>query len=257
MATGAGDQEKRALSSSSTAESDEKRAKIDEEEPMPSWARDLMSEIFHVRNNTNSIMLTVNELKNNMRKVEADVESIDTRLQRLEMKSELQEERIAELETEKKALHARCDKLTDDNMRDTMTIHGIPRKVGRESWDDTEVILADFLAEHTTASSGEWLAKITRAHRGKPSSNVIHCLFRNWKFGQEVKEVFRRAQGKINNVYVLEKFSIATQDRRNLAQDRRDVERKKVPGSKLWIKYPATLMCERPGEKGYKAIATF
>ena len=202
-------------------------------------------------------MMTVNDMKNNLRKVEADVEGIDERLQRLETKVEASDKKIAELKAENKTLHGKTDKIIDDSMRDTLTIHGIPRQRGKETWDDTERLLATFLADNSSASVNDWLGKITRGHRGKPSSNVIHCLFKDWKYAQEVKEIFRKAKGKIGQVFALDKFSIGTQDRRNLAQEQRDIERKKIPGSKLWIKYPATLMCERPGEKGYKAIASF
>jgi chromosome segregation ATPase len=254
------EQEKRTLSSSSVEESEGKRVRM-EDEPMPTWAKDMMkemmAEIFTVKNNTNSIMLTVNDVKNNVRKVEANVDALESRLERLEMNLEKANEKIATLESDKKVLEGRVDKAEDNSCRDTLTIHGIPRKIGKESWDDTEEILAQFLSEHSAGSKNDWLGKITRAHRGKPQSNVIHCLFRDWKYTQECKELFRKAKGKINFVHVLEKFSIPTQDRRNLAQERRELERKKVPGSKIWIKYPATLMCERPGEKGYKAIATF
>ena len=149
------------------------------------------------------------------------------RLQRLEMKGEVTDQKIADLVTENKSLRSANDKLTDDSMRDTLTIHKIPRKVGKESWDDTERILAQFLADNATGSVEDWLQKITRAHRGKITSDVIHCLFSNWKHAQEVKEIFRQKRGKIGHVFVLDKFSIATQERRNLAHARRDIERNK------------------------------
>ena len=109
------------------------------------------------------------------------------RLQRLEMKGEVTDQKIADLVTENKSLRSANDKLTDDSMRDTLTIHKIPRKVGKESWDDTERILAQFLADNATGSVEDWLQKITQAHRGRITSDVIHCLFSNWKHAQEVK----------------------------------------------------------------------
>ena len=249
---------KRALSSSSDAEeSSDKRAKTAEEEEMPAWARQILQEVTLTRNNTNSIMLSVNELKNDMRKVKAEVDEMGDRLTRLEVKADATDEKISDLQAENRSLRADNAKLTDDSMRDTLTIHKIPRKQGRERWDDTGRILAQFLSDNSTGSVEDWLGKITRAHRGKPTSNVIHCLFRNWKYAQEVKELFRANRGKIGEVYALEKFSINTQDRRNLAHAKRDSHRKVNPGAKLWIKYPAILMCQLPGEEGYKAIATF
>ena len=72
-----------------------------------------------------------------------------------------------------------------------------------------------------------------------------------------MRELFRAKQGKIGTVFCLDKFSIATQERRNLAQGKRDSYRKANPGTKLWIKYPATLMAKHEGDDSYKAIATF
>jgi hypothetical protein len=254
--------EKRALSSSSDQEqSQEKRPKINEE--VPEWARTLLSEVAHCKNNTNAIMLTVNDLKNELRGVKADVEGLGDRLTNLEMKQEASDKRlvaaeneIEDLKDENKRLHGRIDTLTDNSMRDTLTVHHIPRQ-GKESWDDTETILAEFLAKNTTQSVNDWLGKITRAHRGKPTSNVIHVLFRNWKWAQEVRELFRVKQGKIGSVFCLDKYSIKTQDRRNLAQDKRDKYRRDFPGTKLWIKYPAILMAKHVGDEKYSAIFTY
>jgi hypothetical protein len=257
MATGS-EATKRALSSSSEMEvSIDKRPKtVEEEPPMPSWARQILQEVTLIRNNSNAIMITVNELKHDMGKVKEDVDDMGDRLARLEVRLDAAETKIASCEAENKSLKSANAKLTDDAMRDTLTIHKIPRKGGKETWPDTERILATFLSDNAYGSVAEWLAKITRAHRGKPSSDVIHCLFESWKFAQEVKEIFRKRQGKIGVVFALDKFSIPTQDRRNLCQDKRDVVRRENGGAKLWIKYPATLMCQLPGEEGYKAIAT-
>jgi hypothetical protein len=254
------DTTKRALSASSSAETpDSKRANIAEEPP--AWAIEmqsvLMSEIFKVQNSTNATLITVNDLKHDLRKVVADVEGIDSRLEALENRVMLAEEKCEALQGENKILHDRCDKIVDTACRDTLTIHGIARIPGKESWDDTKHCLSEWLATNSSSSPQQWFDKITRAHRGKPSSNVMHVLFKDWTHLQEVLELFRLAKGKINHVYALEKFSINTQERRNLAQKEREKERGLWPGSKLWIKYPATLMCQRVGEKGYKAIAHF
>ena len=103
---------KRALSASSeTDDSHDKRARTDEE--MPSWARTLLSEVTHTKNNTNAIMITVNDLKNDMRKVKEEVEDLGVRMLRLEVKAEVTDKKMADLETENKSLRADNDKLTD------------------------------------------------------------------------------------------------------------------------------------------------
>ena len=253
------DAEKRNLSASSMEESSPKREKREDTEP-PAWARSLIADVSHCVNNTNAIKLTVDGLKHELTKVKDDVEAMEVRLARLEMKDAARDAEMAELKQENVALRASNDKLTDESLRDSLSIHHIPRKQGKETWDDTKQILAKFLAENSTSSEAQWTAKISRAHRNNRStSNVIHALFKDWEYSQEVKELFRQKKGKIGQVFVLDKFSINTQSRRNLAQARRDVERARVPGSKLYVKYPAVLMCQRPGEEGqgYKIIAEF
>ena len=269
----ASEQEKRALSASSDMEqSDEKRPKTTDE--MPDWARTLLSEITHVRNNSNAMRQDLTELKHDLRGVKEEVDDLGARLMRvevrqgvdgekikaLEQENALLRERNTELKDENKNVNGRVDTLTDNSMRDTLTIHHLPLMQGKkETWDDTERLLAEFLSANTTQSVDAWLGKITRGHRGKSTSksNVIHVLFRNWKWAQEVRELFRQKQGKINNIFCLDKFSINTQERRNYAHAKRDTYRKANPGTKLWIKYPATLMAKHVGEEKYTAIIKY
>ena len=264
----ASEAEKRTLSASSE-DSIDNRARMDDE--MPSWARALIADVAHIRNNTNAIMHTVEDLKNEMRGVKSDVEGLEDKFTRLENRQMLTdqqlkandkrlakaEEEIVSLKEDNKKLHGEVNSLTDNSMRDTLTVHNIPRKIGKESWTDTEDILANFLANNTNQSAEQWLEKITRAHRGKPSSNVIHVLFRNWKWAQEVQEVFRLKKGKIGTTFCLEKFSIPTQERRSLAQKKRESYRKDFPGTKMWIKYPATLMAKHERDENYQPLFFF
>ena len=255
--------EKRSLSSSSV-DPEDKRTRL--EEDIPHWARKLIADVEHTKNNTNIIRTSVEDVKQDLRKVKEDVDAIGVRVQRLELKAERSDAKIAELEAENAALHQKnemqeneINKLIDGSCRDSLTIHRIPRKAGggRESWDDTAQILATFLSKNSKQSVDVWLGKISRAHRGKPTSDVIHCLFSDYKWAAEVLEIFRKKQGKIGNVYVLEKFSVATQERRNLAQDERDRYRRSHPNSKCWIKYPATLMSKGPNDEKYNPIKSF
>ena len=248
--------EKRNLSASAE-DSDAKRERIDEE-AAPAWARSLIADVEHIRNTSNAIKQSVTELKAEMGKMRDDLEAVDVRVQRLELKAEETDRKILRLESENAALHAANEKLTDDSLRDSLSIHHIPRKGGRESWSETKAVLAKFLAEHSEGSEQQWSGKISRAHRGnKPGATVIHCLFRDWEYAQEVKEMFRQKRGKIGAVFVLDKFSIGTQERRNKAQARRDVERKNRPNAKIYIKYPAILMCKGVDDEEYLPIATF
>ena len=258
--------EKRNLSTSSDAPDapDDKRSRIDDE--IPSWARQLLADVETTKNNTNAIRNSVEDVKNDLRRVKDDVDAMGARILRLELKSEQSDTRIAALEaenamlTEKNVrLENKIDKTIDDSLRDSLSIHRIPRKPGggRESWDETGDILAAFLAKNSKQSKEVWKGKISRAHRGKPSSDVIHCLFSDYRWAAEVLELFRGKKGKIGDVFALEKFSIATTDRRNLAQDERDRYRRANPNAKCWIKYPATLMCKNENDSSYNPIKSF
>ena len=85
------DTEKRNLSTSSMEKSAPKRERRDDEEP-PAWARTLISDVSHINNNTNALLLSVNELKHELSKVKGDVEAMDVRLKRLELKDEARDE---------------------------------------------------------------------------------------------------------------------------------------------------------------------
>ena len=247
--------DKRSMSASSQ-EPEAKREKVEDE--APAWARSLIADVAHIRNDANAIKQSVCELKRDMGRIKEDVEAMEVRLQRLELKDEAKDAQIAELKEENIALRAANNKLLDDSLRDSLSIHHIPRKEGgKESWDDTKRILSKFLADNSEQTEDAWSKKISRAHRGKPSSTVIHCLFKDWEWAQEVKELFRLKQGKIGGVFVLDKFSVATQERRNMAQARRDVERRNNVGAKIYIKYPAVVMMKRTQDKDYKPIAAF
>ena len=88
--------ENRALSTSSMEESTPKRERMDDGEP-PAWARSLIADGFHISNNTNALVLSVNELKHNLTRVKEDVEAMDVRLKRLELKDEARDAEVAGL----------------------------------------------------------------------------------------------------------------------------------------------------------------
>ena len=252
-------------------------ASTSEPDGVPDWARPLICDMAHIKNNTNATRNEMKELNHDIRGVKAEMVSLCERVKRMEVRQGVTDALIKDLTTQNKqisdenielkeaarATDDRLDKLTDHTMRDTLTIHHLPLQPNiprgkKETWEQTEVLLATFLSENTNQSPDEWLNKITRAHRGKPTSksNVIHVCFRNWKHAQEVREMFRKAQGKIGNIFALDKFSNNTQERRNKCQTKRDAYRKDNPGVKLWIRYPATLMAKHDGEEKYKPIFT-
>ena len=125
---------KRALSASSETEDGvDKRQRMDEE--MPAWAKsvftDLLADVAHTKNNTNALVISVNDLKRELTHVKGEVEDLGVRVLRLELKSENTDKKIAELEEENSILKDRNDHLADQSMRDTLTIHHIPQRPQR------------------------------------------------------------------------------------------------------------------------------
>ena len=76
-------------------------------------------------------------------------------------------------------------------------------------------------------------------------------------YADEVREYFFSKQGKVGEVFIMDKFSEHTLERRKLASAYRDTYRKTHPGVKIWTKYPATLMSKHAGETRYNPIATY
>ena len=265
------EREKRELSTSSVEDSTDKRQKIEAEGEMPAWARDLCSNVAFTRNTTNEINMTVNELKNDMRKLKDKVEAVENRCDDIDSKGDARDAKFAKLESDFEELKLDNDKTkrdlaktTDNSLRDSMSFHNI-RQTGPEKWPQTKRLLAEFLAKemagtddserHVEEATSAWIKKIERAHRGK--TNVIHVAFESWVYADEVREFFFKKQGKIGNIFILDKYSEHTLERRKLAAAYRDNYRQNHPGVKIWTKYPATLMAKHVGEPKYNSIAAF
>ena len=238
----------------------------------------ILQELALIRNDTNFNRIMLKEVKHDISTVKAEVSGVREDVDELKIQMVTVLERVASVETELKVVKAKnaeledkikkvdekADKNTDNACRDTITVHGIPRqkgsgKKGQETWPETKRILAKFLADNTKSGSmSSWVSKITRAHRGlNPTSNVMHVLLESWTHKDEIMQLFKKKQGKINNVFCLEKFSVSTTDRRNFCIADRDEIRKANPQAMCWIKYPATLMCKLPGEDDYTEYSKY
>ena len=288
--------DKRALSASSETEmSAEKRAKSspsatpiasptkvaseeDADDSMKQMMRKMLTEIVsvkaeltHVRNEGNARRDMLSELRHEFSGMRVELDTAVDRLTSVEMRLADTERQLTaankkntKLETKLNAVDQKTNRQKDEACRASLTVHWIPRKKltkpdDRESWTDTQTILATFLSEKCGLGSvPEIEQKITWAHRSdKPDTDVIHVQMESWKYQQEIMECFRRKKGKVGLVYVLEKFSDDTTERRNKCNERRKEIRAKHNDAKVWIKYPATLMCKFKGEKKYKEVAKF
>jgi hypothetical protein len=244
------------------------------DEEVPAWARSLISDAAYTRNTCNMINQNVNEMKRDLKNLEKKVEKVeekceffDGRFQAMEIRVEKLEKAAAEDKIEKEILQGKLAKATDHTLRDSISIHNIPQH-GPEKWPFTKRLLSKFLAKEMAGPDDDegkineeaaaWYLKLERAHRGK--TNVIHCAFESWVHAEEVRDFFASKQGKVgvnSDIFVMDKFSDHTLERRKLASAFRDNYRKSHNGVKIWTKYPATLMAKHVGELKYNPIATF
>ena len=248
---------KRDLSTSSLVDMDEKRQKLNDDEA-PAWAKRLFSEVFstleHTKNNTNKIVNTVQEVKVDVAKIKDDVENFKYRMNEIEDKQLELEEVNGALNDKVEKLELQCAETIDRSMRASLTVHHIPKNA-KETWDDTANILAKFLAENSTVPEAEWKGRIERAHRGK--TTVIHIAFESWKHAEMVRLLFRDKQGKIGDVFCLDKYSPHTQDRRTKAYQFRKDYRERNHGAKLFLRYPAIVMCKKVGDVTYNEVVRY
>ena len=158
---------------------------------------------------------------------------------------------------EVKELKLGLAKQTDDGMRNSMTIHKIPKTKERESWTETRRVLAKFLKENVSDIDSEidWYARIERAHRGR--TEVIHVRFKHHEYAEEVRDSFFGSKGRKGAVFINDKYSDHTQERRNKAYAARQAYKVEHPNSKLYISYPANLKCKDPRDKDYRVVKQF
>ena len=196
--------------------------------------------------------IAMNDLQLKVGKIESDVDILSGRVFKCENDQESVNAKIAELEHKLKDQEASHADLQDRSMRNSLSVHKLQKTKPSETWDETAQVLADFLSSKLP---GDWMERIERAHRGK--TEVIHVQFANWRFAQEVRELFRTNKYRLGEVYYLDKYSDHTLARRRLATEARKVCMAQVQGTKAYIRYPATLAAKRPGEQRYTVIKQF
>ena len=147
----------------------------------------------------------------------------------------------------------------DINLRSHLSFVGIERKPDEKTWDDTTEVLARWLADHTDMTHEYISENIIRCHRGPNFSAdlppFVECGF-TWK----VADTIFKELGTVSTdgVMVRQKFSKATQERRNRALIKRKALKTGVGRDwKIFLKFPATLLAKKPGDNAYKIIEKF
>lgn len=247
---------KRHLSSSSSVEvSVEKAARPDSmDNSPPDWAKQLIADCEITKNNTNHLVMEIHEIKINLQNLENRVDDVVHRCATLESSAEARDVKLASAEEKIRLLERAMDEQVDRGLRNTISFFNIPITKERESWDETTAVLANFLGRlpDLPGDAADWLPRIERAHRGR--SPVIHVVFESWRYTEMVRLQFRKKQG---DVFILDKFSVGTTERRTLATAKRRQLRETRPTAKIYTKYPATLMMKAAGETKYIEVAKF
>lgn len=231
-------------------ENEEKRPRVDEEPPV--WAQNLFAQITRIENNTNEIRNSFHELERKVEKIDDIVVKLTDKVTHIEHNHEDMKEKFSALEAKFNKLEIECAEQIDRSMRNSMTIHKLPKSKSNETWDETKKVLSEFLSAKLP---GNWSDRIERAHRGR--TDVIHARFMNWNHAQEVEMLFRQNKGKIDGVYQLGKFSPHTWERRRRANEARASYRSQHPGTKSYIKYPAILLAKKPDDDRYSVLKHF
>ena len=251
--------EKRNLSNSDDNQSDEKRQRQEAENLAPAWARGLIRDIATLSVNVNAIKIDIGELKHNFSKLEDKICAIEMRCDNIEDNTLLADERVAALESKLESISNLLNDQVDRGLRKKLSIHNIPKTKAKENWEETACVVARFLADNFNGGADfkQWRDRIERAHRGK--TDVIHCEFESWRWCDTVDKRFRDNKGKINGVFVLQKYGAHTNERRSKAQDVRKKIRNENARAKVFIRYPAIVMANISGleSANYVEMARF
>ena len=148
------------------------------------------------------------------------------------------------------------DEQIDRGLRNHVTFTGLKRLPNEKTWDDTTSTLVTWLKEHVESTFE--LDAIERCHRGPrygDQTPEIFCRFTKWKDAEKVRDAMR---GKaINGVGCKDKLSKGTQARFNNAMLLRRELKNENNDLKLFVKYPAKLMCKAPGDEKYHVVKEF
>ena len=150
-------------------------------------------------------------------------------------------------------------------MRKTLIFRNIQQDQSRESWDQTNIILANEIKKQKENIDHDVIIKkIERAHRAKenrPGRNLpIIAKFKNWNFSEEMKNSFIKVAKDRNNrtpIFVSQIYSPSLTTRCNEAMKKRKELREEDQRIRAYVKYLPVLIVKRPGETAYTPYAEY
>ena len=168
-----------------------------------------------------------------------------------------QNETISELESE-------IEELKNRSLRKTLIFKNSKHQVNENSWSDTKNVLIDEISKVLTEASREEIAtNIERAHRVQNNSETrnrsnntppyLVAKVANWEFSERIKAAFMvKNQNGNSRVFVSQMYSKSLTLRRNQALKHRYELKEGDPSIQGYVRYPATLMIKRAGERKYR-----
>ena len=184
---------------------------------------------------------------------------------RLEMKE--QSDKISkQFETISK-LESEIEELKNRSLRKTLMFKNIKyQQVSESSWSTTKPVLIELISRILPETTKEEIwNNIERAHRihskgtssnGSPPYLIVKML--NWEFSENVKSAFiQENKNGRSQVFVSQMYSKSLTLRQNQALKHQHEMKEEDPSIQGYIRYPATLMIKRPGEKKYKVQKEF
>ena len=150
---------------------------------------------------------------------------------------------------------------TNRQLRKTLVVRGIPETETDKSWQETERLLCDKIAETLDIEPSEAASMIDRCHRGgNPSyynkANKPRPIFAAMFSWKSCEEIIWKARSN-RTMYVDYKYGPITTKRRNLALQKRRELINSGEIVKGHVAYPARLMGKSSKDRKYKMIEDF
>ena len=154
--------------------------------------------------------------------------------------------------------------LKNRSLRKTLIFKNIKHQVNENSWSNTKKVLIDEISKVLTEASKEEIAtNIERAHRVQNNSETrnrsnntppyLVAKIANWEFSERIKSAFIvENQNGNSRVFVSQMYSKSLTLRRNQALKHRYELKEGDPSIQGYVRYPATLMIKRAGERKYR-----
>jgi len=169
------------------------------------------------------------------------------------------EEQCQAQDTKIKHLTDIIDDLQNRALRETLIFKNVPMNREESTWAHTKNVLADTISEITKFDKALVYKSIDRAHRGKSNGKTtphIFVKFTSWSTMEDVKSIIQESS-RDTHIYASNMYSPSLTARRNDAMLHRKTLKSNEPCIKAYVKYPATLMVQRPGNSHYQLEKVF